>query len=72
MAGLTVKIDSGDGAFATDSSARAECVRLLRRIADRIEGGYDDGPLHDYNGNRCGQWDYEAPEADDDNEDGEG
>jgi len=66
MATLTVSIESTDDAFVTDPCG--EGARLLRLIAERVAAGHEGGQLWDSNGNRCGSWDFDAPEPDDDNE----
>lgn len=36
---------------------RAEACRILRDIADKVEGGREGGIVMDVNGNRIGAWD---------------
>ena len=52
---LRVKIDTDNDAFAGDGAS--EVARLLRLIAQRIEGGALDGSVRDINGNKCGSFD---------------
>ena len=42
-----------------DGSTAYECARLLRDAADKLENGYTNGSLVDYNGNRVGQFSLE-------------
>jgi len=54
--------------FATDNEAfteqgeeseeakRAECARILRQIATKLESGQDAGAVMDANGNNVGKW----------------
>lgn len=52
---LTVKIKTNNNAF-TDNIP-AECARILRELADRLENEYEqDGGLRDYNGNTVGSF----------------
>jgi hypothetical protein len=62
--GLSLKLDMENAAFSDDRSG--EVARILRRLADRIEGEAAGvlatgklavgGPLFDTNGNSCGSW----------------
>jgi len=54
--------------FETDNAAFAEggvleVARVLRSVADRVEGGEIEGPLTDSNGNRIGSWELNLHEA---------
>ena len=51
---LDLNLHSGNAAFEPDTAAH-EIARILRALADRIEGGAE-GPftLRDVNGNKCG------------------
>ena len=59
MAELNVKIDSGNAAFSDGEGGASEAARILRHIADQIEGGYQGGGCLDINGNSVGSWDFE-------------
>jgi len=54
---LQITIRTGNAAFA-EAGEGAECARILREIAERIEGvediGGEDFPVMDHNGNRVG------------------
>lgn len=39
-----------------DGNDGFEMARILRRVADQIEGGFRSGVMHDVNGNRVGVW----------------
>jgi hypothetical protein len=53
---MLVEINTAGDAFA-DFAGDAEIARLLRLVADTIEGnGADSGILRDTNGNTCGAW----------------
>jgi len=50
---------STDGAAFHDSgeTARAdELARILRSVAESVEGGLTEGRVRDVNGNGCGRW----------------
>lgn len=55
--------------FATDNEAfrfdgpEYEAARILRQIADKIEGGNGSGVIHDINGNRIGEWSLDRSDA---------
>lgn len=53
-----LSIECGNAAF--DDLPGAECARILRQIADKIQeaspGDSIDGYCHDFNGNRVGEW----------------
>ena len=51
---LTIKIDCGNAAF--DDDPTAEVARIIRALADRMEGASpdEDYPLRDINGNKVG------------------
>lgn len=55
---LKISIETGNSAF--DDYPGTECARILRQLADRIDGiGRDrdeSGFLYDFNGNRVGEW----------------
>jgi hypothetical protein len=53
---LTVKFETTNAAFC-DGNASAECARILRNIAARIENTRDgSGTVKDSNGNSIGHW----------------
>ena len=52
---LTVRIKTDNAAFQGDSLG-PELARILREIAEKLEGGRDGGPVMDANGNRVGAW----------------
>lgn len=64
---FALKMETDNAAF-DDGGAGAECARILRAVADRLEGGHEDGVLHDLNGNRVGVWSLELPDDDDDDD----
>jgi len=45
-----------DNAAFQDGQREYETARILRRVADEIEGGASYGIMHDINGNRVGAW----------------
>lgn len=50
---LTVKIKTDNAAF--EPNIPAECARILRELADRLDRDYEqDGTLRDSNGNTVG------------------
>lgn len=49
---ITITIKTDNAAFA-DGNRAAEVARILRVIADRIEGG-ETPTVYDYNGNKVG------------------
>jgi hypothetical protein len=45
-----------------EGNAGPELARILRELADRVEGGVptgDNASVRDVNGNRVGEWSYE-------------
>lgn len=50
---VTLTINTGNAAF-DDGNREAEVARILREAADKIEAGYEDFTLRDYNGNKVG------------------
>lgn len=50
MFGLNIKTDND--AFA--DLAGEECARILRDVAKKLDEGYTDGPLVDFNGTKVG------------------
>ena len=51
---FALAIDTGNDAFRDDEAG--EVARILRAVADRLDGGQPFGALHDINGNRVGQF----------------
>jgi hypothetical protein len=51
---FTVTLTCDNDAFADD--LRGETARILRRLADSVENGYDAGNLADVNGNTVGSF----------------
>lgn len=62
---LTLTFDTGNAAF-DDGNGPAEAARILRKIAAAVADEYDEGVIHDANGNRVGDWSvtFPAPEED--------
>lgn len=54
---LTMEIRTANAAFDGEGQRRAELARILRTVADAIEGGTKGAPLFDFNGNRVGRFD---------------
>ena len=51
---IRINIDTANAAF--EDSPTGEIARILRKLADDFEQfGLPDGPLHDVNGNYCGE-----------------
>lgn len=68
---LNLNIKTTGAAFYDDDGTPnpgPELARLLRNLADRIEGADgedgDSGPLYDANGNRAGYFDLDGMERD--------
>lgn len=60
-----LKIDTGNAAFGNDGAGddyneRHEIVRVLKDAIERLEAGYNDITLIDYNGNKVGEARFEA------------
>jgi len=53
---IEFKADCTDNAAFQDGQKEYELARILRRVADEIEGGSTYGVMHDVNGNRVGTW----------------
>lgn len=60
---FSLDFSMGNDALA-DGRAPAECARILREIADKVERGQDDGFIYDANGGKVGGWSAEFPEGD--------
>lgn len=58
---FSLKIEGMENESFTED-ARAETIRIIRRVADRLESE-DGGTCRDINGNSVGTWDYDAPES---------
>lgn len=62
-----VEIETSNAAFSDGESefAGPELARILRALADRVEGGIptgDGASLRDVNGNTVGAWAYQSDE----------
>ena len=56
---MNIKFDTDNAAFDDEGGGdmRAECSRIIRELAERIENGSEErGALYDINGNRVGEW----------------
>ncbi len=51
-----MKIQFKTGYAAFDGYGYAEIRRILEKIADQVECGYDHGSIIDINGNNIGSW----------------
>lgn len=56
---LTINMDNA--AFAEDEGGGIELARILREVADRVDGRIGPeagsyGGVRDTNGNKCGRW----------------
>ena len=51
---LKIEINTDNDTFA--GIAGEECASILRYVANKLEEGYTDGPLVDYNGNTVGRF----------------
>ncbi|WP_130537729.1 hypothetical protein [Thiomicrorhabdus indica] len=49
---LIVEIQTGNAAFELDE--KAELSRILRELADKVEQGFEEINLRDFNGNKVG------------------
>lgn len=56
--GFSAQFDCDNAAFENEDGtfSREEVARILRALADKIEGGQEEGVCHDLNGNRVGNW----------------
>lgn len=54
MSAFTLKVYTDNAAFADDPDG--EVARILRDVADRVEGGQEDGAVRDINGNTVGSF----------------
>lgn len=54
MSTFRLEIKTTNAAFEEDPGP--ELARLLREAADKVENGTVTGILHDYNGNRVGEY----------------
>lgn len=50
-----LEIDTGNAAF-DGGACRDEVARILRKVADQIEGQYNAAIVQDINGNNCGAY----------------
>ncbi len=59
-----LEIETGDAAFEENEAAQREIARILREVAESVEGwsGYASaeysGRIKDVNGNTVGTWQY--------------
>jgi hypothetical protein len=53
---FTVNFDCDNDAFAI--SPEFEVSRVLRQISKKVEDGFVNGPVMDFNGNRIGDWEF--------------
>lgn len=59
---VEIKFRTGNAAFHDDNGEEdeycrnQETARILRKIADKIENGWDRGSVGDLNGNKIGDW----------------
>ena len=53
---FTLNIDCNNAAFEGDTDA--EVARILKEVAEKIEGGASSGTISDINGNRVGYFSY--------------
>lgn len=51
---MKIEFDTSGDAF--DLCGDAEVRRILEKIADQVEMGWDKNIIMDINGNRIGQW----------------
>lgn len=68
----SLKIIIDDMGYAAFDDCDAEVARILRLIARRVATGLTGSTIHDINGNPVGEWAYDRPETEDDNEEDEG
>ena len=65
---LVIQITQMDNeAFSSDCAA--ETIRIIRQVAVRIERGDTVGNCIDMNGHKVGEWSYDEPEKDEDDDD---
>lgn len=64
---FSLEFETDNAAFA-DDNARAECARILRKVAAQIESGSDGENIRDVNGNRIGEWSADLPEPEEDDD----
>ena len=54
---FTLQIKTGNAAFGYDrEEATREVVRVLKKVIDQIQYGYDEKAIMDINGNKVGEW----------------
>lgn len=58
MEKITLTINTGNSAFDGENCER-EVARILRDLADKIEGGREPESVMDYNGNKVGKVTFE-------------
>jgi hypothetical protein len=61
---VKIEIQTGGSAFLNDDETldTTEIVRLLRKVATKIENGYESGAIMDINGNNVGSYDIKEGE----------
>jgi predicted deacylase len=63
---FTLHFETGNAAF--EDAPETEIARILRAVADRIDAGEHLAKIHDVNGNRIGEFFFDAPLQCDDDE----
>lgn len=58
---FVLQFETNNAAFEGEMLA-AECARILRNLAQKVQAGQDSGSVVDVNGNKCGTWHLEQPE----------
>jgi hypothetical protein len=53
-----IEFETGNAAF--EDSPGYEAARILRQIADKLEGSIQSGKVMDANGNTIGKWELET------------
>lgn len=57
-----LEFTTDNAAFEGDDGAN-EVARILKKIANAVSGdGSEGGTIHDFNGNKVGQWSLDFPE----------
>lgn len=51
-----MKIEFSTGNAAFDEYGDYEVKRILAKIIEQVENGYEDGVIMDINGNKIGEW----------------
>lgn len=64
MSRLLIDMQCNNDAFRYfDDFDSDEVSRILRKLADQVDGGETGGVIHDVNGNRVGNWYLEIDEG---------